>query len=236
MLKFFALFLSFLLAVYASSRVQLHFESLCKQCQIHTAAIDDIVVHGGDEGLMGMLSDISLSVDYYGHADCEDNPYSIEHGPAMCVTDRYQLCAQELNGGTAKGAGAVWWPFNHCMMMNIDQLKCGVNTHCDTMHQFRGMLEMTVPLCAAVSSLNTTALVECAEGKQGKNLANLSYKRTDLTLGDGFAPVYINGLKLQGCDSIWRKTPDNVLYGKTMLAALCDLESESDATACPVEP
>ena len=242
MLKCFALLSAYLLAVAASTRVELHFESLCKQCQIHTAAIDDIVVHGGNEGPVGMLGDLSLSVDYYGHASCEESPWSTEHGPSMCVTDRYQLCAQELGGGTALGAAAAWWPFNHCLMMNMDQLKCGVNTHCDTTDQFRAMLEMTLPLCAAVANnpaLNSTAIAECAEGVQGKELASASYKRTDLTLQDGFAPVYINGQKLTGGDTIWRKTPENVLYGKTMLSTLCALDnggSSATEVACPVEP
>ena len=216
-----------------AARLELHYESLCKQCQIHTAAIDDIVVHGGNEGPVSPLwAALEVSVDYYGHGkNCESFPYSTEHGPDMCVTDRYHLCAQVLGGGSQAGAAVAWWPFTHCLMMNIDQLKCGVNTHCDTTEQFRSMLTPTVALCAAVSHLDLTALAECAEGQQGLDLALESYRRTDKTLVDGFAPAYIDGVKVQGCDDIWLKTPDNLLYGQTVLSALVSSTNTTTTTS-----
>ena len=111
-------------------RLELHYESLCKQCQIHQGAIDDIVLHSGDESSLldaGVLAHLEMSIDYYGTKDCEAvaNRTHSEHGPDMCVADRYHLCAQQLGGANGTGAGQLWWPFTHCMFMNIDQFKVG---------------------------------------------------------------------------------------------------------------
>jgi hypothetical protein len=219
-------------------RLELHFESMCKQCQIHIAGIDDIVIHGGDESSTeesGMISELSMSVDYYGTPDCIMNATKMdtEHGPNMCITDRVHLCAQKQGGGTDKGAGSNWFPFVHCMFMNMDQLKCGVNGHCDDDKKFYTALEAAIPFCATVSNLDGNAISDCAMGDEGKELALTSYLKTGKTLKDGFAAAYINGNKLENADYIWRKTPDQLLYGQTMLSTLCDaLPLNSTPNAC----
>jgi hypothetical protein len=70
-----------------STRVELHFESLCKQCQIHTAGFTDDVVHGGLElsaADAGVIANLELSVDYYGaippNGTCEQAAFATEHG------------------------------------------------------------------------------------------------------------------------------------------------------------
>jgi len=69
------------------TRVELHFESLCKQCQIHTAGFTDDVIHGGMELSAtdaGILSQLELSIDYYGaippNSTCEQAAFATEHG------------------------------------------------------------------------------------------------------------------------------------------------------------
>lgn len=219
-----------------SVRLELHFESLCKQCQIHTAGIDDIVIHGGSESSMedaGMMKELEMSVDYYGFPDCVSHAekWHTEHGPDLCYTDRYHLCAQSLGGGTAQGAAQLWWPFVHCMFMNMDQLKCGVNEHCEDHSRYESVVNGAVALCSSVSGMDGDAITACATGSEGEALAKESYKRTDKTLLDGFAPAYINGEKLEGADEIWRKTPDQLLYGKTMLSTLCGVMTQNGANS-----
>jgi hypothetical protein len=180
----------------AGVRVELHFESLCKQCQIHVGAIDDMVLHGGNEASVadaGVLSNLELSIDYYGTQDCEAvaNATHTEHGPDMCVADRYHLCAQQLAGGAGTGAAATWWPFTHCMFMNVDQLKCGVNGHCADRAAFNATLRAAIPLCALVAGMSADAITACAESSAAVELADASYARTAKTLADGFAPACV---------------------------------------------
>jgi len=181
----------------------------------------------------GMMSELEMSIDYYGAPDCvaHAEKWDTEHGPDLCYTDRYHLCAQKQGGGSAKGAGQTWWPFVHCMFMNMDQMKCGVNEHCEDSSRFEAALQGSVNLCAAVSGMDGDAITTCASGEEGEELAKESYRRTDKTLLAGFAPAYINGDKLEGADEVWRKTPDQLLYGQTMLTALCGAIVEGNATA-----
>ena len=53
--------------------------------------------------------------------------------------------------------------------------------------------------------MNSDAIISCAQSEAGIQLADASYARTAKTLVDGFAPVYIDGQKIQGADNIWRK-------------------------------
>mmetsp|Transcript_7453 Transcript_7453/g.12204 ORF Transcript_7453/g.12204 Transcript_7453/m.12204 type:complete len:112 (-) Transcript_7453:997-1332(-) len=49
--------------------VEMHFESLCKQCQIHIAGMRDIVLRGGNESSLeeaGVKPWLNITIDYYG--------------------------------------------------------------------------------------------------------------------------------------------------------------------------
>jgi hypothetical protein len=123
-----------LVAQSSSVRVELHFESLCKQCQVHIAALNDVVFNAASEAdptLAGIQGAANVSVDYYGSigpdGTCESAAAGTEHGPDMCVTDRYHLCAQNATGGSNAGAAGSWFGFVHCMFMTSDLLKCGKN-------------------------------------------------------------------------------------------------------------
>ena len=220
--------LSAVLALPAISavRVSLHYESLCKQCQIHVAGFTDDVIHGGLElspADAGVLARTELSIDYYGRTSpsCETAAAGTEHGPDMCSTDRVHLCAQALHGGAATGAAARWWPFVHCMFMLVDGLKCGNNGHCDDSAQFVVRRDAAVPTCALLADVNATAIEECADGPEGVALANRSYAATDRTLADGFAPAYVDGVLVEGADAFWRVSPDQLRYGRVLLATVC---------------
>jgi hypothetical protein len=217
-------------------RVELHFESLCKQCQIHVAGFNDDVITGGLEedfsvAEAGILSELELSIDYYGivppGGTCEEAAAGTEHGPDMCTTDRLHLCAQSMLGGSEAGAASRWWPFVHCMFMMVDGLKCGNNGHCDgNSTGFATALSTVLPTCALLGGgLDVEALTACANGPDGIALQRASYQATDQTLADGFAPAYVQSSLVEGADSFWRDSPDQLLYGKTLLQNICSVIS-----------
>jgi len=226
------------------ARVELHYESLCKQCQIHVAGFTDDVIHGGLElspESAGVLSELELSIDYYGvitqNTTCEKaaSAANTEHGPDMCATDRVHLCAQSLYGGSAPGAAAAWWPFVHCMFMMIDGLKCGQNGHCANESDFQAAYAAVVPTCAALTSVDAAAVQARADGPDGVALAAASYQATARTASDGFAPAYVNGVYVDDADAFWRDSPDQLLYGRTLLETICesfDAGTASQAAAC----
>jgi len=153
----------------------------------------------------------------------------------MCTTDRVHLCAQSLYGGTKTGAAAGWWPFVHCMFMNIDGLKCGNNGHCDESSTFRANLAGVLPACAAMNGVDAALISACADGPDGVALQKASYARTTQTAKYGFAPAFVDGSYVEGADAFWRKSPDQLLYGQSLIEAICTAgtgPSSADATAC----
>ncbi len=217
------------LAICTAVKVDLHFETLCKQCQIHMAALFDDVGRGGYELSFeesGVLQEVEMRIDYYGQVEkcaISASKRDTEHGPDMCLTDRISLCAQSLYGGDGKGAAMTWFPFTHCMMQNIDVLKCGHNEHCDTHTDFLVALRAVFPMCTAATHVDGDAIWTCATSGTGAELANESYKRTDATLTKGFAPAFVDGVYQESADDgTWRKSPDQLSYGKHMLGAICD--------------
>uniref|UniRef100_A0A7S2SQU0 Uncharacterized protein n=1 Tax=Rhizochromulina marina TaxID=1034831 RepID=A0A7S2SQU0_9STRA len=225
-------------------QVSLHFESLCKQCQIHVAAVRDDVLHGGLEvsaSEAGVAQFLNMSIDYYGNiaADgtCESAANGTEHGPAMCVTDRYHLCAQHALPTTSAAPDATrWFQYVHCMFQNIDVLKCGSNGYCAEEPAFRRALDTVHGMCSSSASVDGDAIAACASGSLGRQLQAESYDRTKRTRRYGFAPVFIDGNYLEGADAFWRKTPDQLLYGRTLLEAICTApESNQSAPACTAQ-
>jgi len=142
------------------------------------------------------------------------------------MTDRYHLCAQHLAGGIATGAASKWLPYVHCMFMNSDMLKCGNNGHCGSRAEFKNALSIVAPMCAELTGMDKRPLQECAEGQLGHELQVASYNRTKATASMSFAPVFVNGRCLQDADHFWRKVPDQLRWGKTVLGAIC---ANSDA-------
>lgn len=203
--------------------LELHFESLCKQCQIHLAAINDDVFNGGtedDPAVVGIMSQINTTIDYY-------DPSGTEHGNDMLVTDRLHLCAQQL----APGNASVWFRFVHCLQMNIDPLKCYSNGHCESVDDFNAALDMVAPMCAQAGRVDLTEIMACANGDQGKQLQAASYKRTAATAAYGFAPAFVDGVYVDGADAFWRKSPDQLKYGTTLLSTVCAALDAAGQTA-----
>mmetsp|Transcript_28549 Transcript_28549/g.46444 ORF Transcript_28549/g.46444 Transcript_28549/m.46444 type:complete len:261 (+) Transcript_28549:76-858(+) len=213
--------------------VEMHFESLCKQCQIHIAGMRDIVLRGGNESSLeeaGVKPWLNITIDYYGaiarDGTCESAAKGTEHGSDICVTDRYHLCAQR-GGLSTTSESAVrplgdWFDFVHCMWMNIDVLKCGNNNHCATSDEFSTALELVFPMCAKLTGADEERIRHCANGKEGRNLQAASYARTKERSEFGFAPIFIDGKYVSSADNIWRKTPNQLHYGKVVLATICE--------------
>jgi len=198
--------------------LETHFQSLCKQCQIHIAALQDDVFHAGLElDEPSILAVTNFSIDYYGdvpaNGTCESAAEGSEHGPDMCVMDRYHLCAQ--HSGEPK-----WFDYVHCMFMNIDSLKCHVNGHCQKRDQFFTALGLVHPMCAKMAGVYADAIQSCAESPRALELQRASYARTKARARYGFAPIFVDGDKLE-VDRFWRKTPDSMFYGQTVLEAVC---------------
>ena len=206
-----------------SVRVEAYFQSLCKMCQIHVAALQDDLFHMGlelDEPTAStpVFAATNFSIDFYGripsNSTCEMAAEGTEHGPDMCVTDRYHLCAQH--------SGAPhWFDYTHCMMMNIDSLKCHRNGHCPSRERFYAALGLVHPMCAVLSGVDAEAIQTCANSPEAVELQKLSYARTQQrTQGTSFAPIFVDGKKLD-VDRFWRKTPDSMYYGQQVLEAVC---------------
>ena len=112
----------------------------CKECQVHTAALQDILLHAGNESdNSGIASVVSLHIDYYGgwpyyepyNGTCEAAAVDMEHGPDRCTTDRYHLCSQH-----ASPPEPHWFNYVQCMWLNIDTLKCHNNGSCKQRSDF----------------------------------------------------------------------------------------------------
>ena len=141
MLRGLLLLAALLFPAASSVRVSFHFMSLCHECQMHVAAFNNNVVTGALEASpteAGVLEQLELSIDYYGNTGpdgtCESGQMS-PHGPQQCQIDRYHVCAQDMLGGTAKGAGMKWFPFVHC--------KC---------HDQRRVFRVSTGVCDAATS------------------------------------------------------------------------------------
>lgn len=212
-----------------SVRLELHFMSHCKQCQVHVNALRDLVLRGGMCTLeAGVEPYLNMTIDYYGSmgpdGSCESASQETEHGPTMCATDRYHLCAQRY-------AGPTWFDFVHCMWMNIDLLKCGNNGHCDTSEEYHKAFSSVYPTCASLTHVNSSVISACAEGEEGVALQRASYARTSKRSSAGFAPVFVNGAHVEEPNG-WRKAVDPLAWGKQVLQAICSGLSGADVLAC----
>lgn len=235
-------FAAFLGSPTAAVRVETHFMSLCHECQMHIASINNDIITGGNESSpaeAGVLRELELSVDYYGSigpdGTCESGDMS-PHGPQQCQIDRYHLCGQHMGGGATKGAAVKWWPFVHCMFMNLDFLKCGSNWFCNDTTQFSLVRDSIVGSCAAVTGVDHKALLECANGPLGRELQTASFNRTNsLNQSIGFAPQFIEGEFIDTTGMFWRKSPDQLTYGKTLLGEICPHLADQDVEALACE-
>ena len=210
----------------APVNIAMNFNSLCKECQVHTAAVQDILLHAGNEsddsGLAGV---VSLAIDYYGgwptyvpnNDTCENNAIGLEHGPDRCVTDRYHLCAQH-----ASPPEPHWFDYVHCLWMNIDTLKCHKNGFCAKRSDFFEALSRVHPMCAESAGVNGEAIQACAESSRAIELQKASYLRANKTLVHGFAPTYVDGIYLKEVPR-WRLTVDMLSYGRKLLTTVCKI-------------
>lgn len=223
-------------------RVELHFMSECHECQMHIAAINNNVFTGGLEYSLheaGVLEELELSVDYYGNLGsdglCEHGDLS-PHGPQQCEIDRFHVCAQDILGGTKTGAAMKWWPFVHCLFMNLDFLKCGSNWYCEDYSQFAAARDSIVSTCAAVTGVDHEALLSCANSTMGRKLQAASFNRTNsLPPKFGFAPPFVQGEYVKGTEEMmWRLSPDQLQYGQAILGDICEGLQHDDinAAAC----
>lgn len=219
--------------------VAMNFNSMCKECQVHTAAVQDILLHAGNEtDNAGIAPLVSLSIDYYGgwpyyvpyNGTCEANAVGLEHGPDRCVTDRYHLCAQH-----ASPSEPGWFDYVQCMWLNIDTLKCHKNRFCDTRADFFDALSRVHPMCAQSSGVDGDAIKACAASSRAVELQRASYLRANKTLSHGFAPTYVDGTFLKEVPR-WRLTVDMLSYGRALLTTVCKIiESKvSSASSLPV--
>ena len=230
------LFASLTVAALAAVRLEMHFMSLCKQCQMHIAATNDMIWNGGLEltpSKAGVRAMTNFSIDYYGPKlmsghTCEAASVGTEHGPDQCVNDRYHLCAQH-----ADPPEPSWFDYVHCMWMNIDVLKCGHNGHCDTSTEYAHALSLVHPMCAALTGVDAAAIAACANSERGVQLARDSYARTRGTAGLPFAPAFVDGVVVDGADQFWRKTPDQLHWGRAVLDAVCKAAAARNASAAP---
>ena len=206
--------------------IAMNFNSLCKECQVHTAAVQDILLHAGNESDdSGLAAVVSLAIDYYGgwptyvpnNDTCENNAIGLEHGPDRCVTDRYHLCAQH-----ASPPEPHWFDYVQCMWMNIDTLKCHKNGFCAKRSDFFEALSRVHPMCAESAGVNGEAIQACAESSRAIELQKASYLRANKTLVHGFAPTYVDGIYLKEVPR-WRLTVDMLSYGRKLLTTVCKI-------------
>lgn len=207
--------------------------SHCKQCQVHVNALRDLVLRGGTGSTLekaGVQQHLNMTIDYYGSFasddTCETAAQGTEHGPTMCTTDRYHLCAQQL-------AGPQWFDFAHCMWMNIDRLKCGNNGACETRDEYHEAFSLVYPMCTKLIGIDAELVTTCAEGPQGVALQQASYARTSQRSRAlyGFAPVFVDGDHVEE-PSEWRDAVDPLAWGQGVLQAICGKLREADVPAC----
>ena len=231
------LFASLAVAALAAVRLEMHFMSLCKQCQIHIAATNDMIWNGGLElapSVAGVRGLTNFSIDYYGPKSssgqtCEAASSGTEHGPDQCVNDRYHLCAQHADPPEPK-----WFNYVHCMWMNIDVLKCGHNGHCNTSTEYVHALGLIHPMCATLTGVDAAGIAACAHSERGMELARKSYAHTHArTAGFPFAPAFVDGTFVDGADQLWRKTPDQLHWGRAVLDAVCKAAAARNVSAPP---
>jgi hypothetical protein len=77
-----------------------------------------------------------------------------------------------------------------------------------------------VPYCASVADMDAEAIKQCADGSRGDELQISSYEKiVALSYRDTrFVPVFVDDVFIaKADDNFWRKTPDQLLYGKTLL-------------------
>ena len=228
-------------------KISMNFNSLCKQCQVHTAAVQDILLHAGAEmDHAGLAEVVDLSIDYYGGwptyepytGTCEAHAVGLEHGPDRCVTDRYHLCAQHGDPASDYATQPGWFNYVQCMWMNIDTLKCHNNGFCAQRSSYFAALARVHPMCAASAGVNATAIKVCAESPRAVALQKASYLRANATLQHGFAPTYVNGKYMSEAPR-WRFAVDMLAYGRKLLTTVCDIlkaqhGGSNDPSALPV--
>ena len=206
--------------------ISMNYNSLCKECQVHTAAVQDLLLHAGNESdNSGMAAVVSLHIDYYGgwpyyepySSTCEAAAVDMEHGPDRCTTDRYHLCAQH-----ASPPEPHWFNYVQCMWLNIDTLKCHNNGSCKQRSDFFDALSRVHPMCADSAGVNGKAIQQCAESPRAVELQAASYLRANSTLLHGFAPTYVNGVYLKEVPR-WRLTVDMLSYGRSLLTTVCNI-------------
>ena len=231
-------------------RVALHFESLCKQCQMHVQAMRDGVLRAGLElapAAAGVRGAVALSVDFAGPAfasgTCEGHSAGTEHGPDMCVADRYHLCAQHPSADINQTAsGWAWWDYSYCLYQNIDVLKCGNNGHCTESAggagdgaRFAAALAAVHPMCAAFAGVNASAIEACASSDAARAMQRASFARTAAATqasGGTFAPALVNGVKPAGTDDFWRLMPNTTDWAAGILRAVCDAAAKPKPFGC----
>lgn len=220
-------------------RIDMNFNSLCKQCQVHTAAVQDLLLHAGMESdAAGIRDVVSLHIDYYGgwpyyepfKSTCEAAAVGLEHGPDRCVMDRYHLCAQH-----AAPSEPRWFDYVQCMWANIDSLKCHNNGFCAKRADFFDALHRVHPMCADLSGVDGAAIQACAASPRAIELQSASYVRANATLSYGFAPTFVDGTHLEEVPR-WRQSVDMLSYGRKLLSTVCAIvESKiSNATMLPL--
>jgi hypothetical protein len=221
-------------------RIDMNFNSMCKQCQVHTAAVQDILLHAGMESdVSGMREVVSLNINYYGgwpfyvasNGTCEAAAVGLEHGPDRCVTDRYHLCAQH-----AVPPEPRWFDYAQCMWMNIDSLKCHKNGFCADRADYFAALDRVHPMCAESSGVDGETIKACAESPRATELQRASYTRANKTVSQyGFAPTFVDGNHLEEVPR-WRKTVDMLSYGQRLLKTVCKIVEAkiSNASTLPL--
>jgi hypothetical protein len=206
---------------------------------MHVQAFRDGVLRAGTEispDEAGIEAVIELQLDFIGPpwkhpgagTTCESMSANSEHGPDMCTSDRYHLCAQHPTGDiNATAAGFAWLSYSFCLFQNIDVLKCGNNAHCAESSVFQSALTDHVhPMCAKFAGLNSTAIMNCAQSPLAIDMQTASFARSAaaaLKTGGSFAPVFINGIKpAHGTDDAWRETVNATTWASVVLQAICD--------------
>ena len=214
--------------------ISMNYNSLCKECQVHTAAVQDVLLHAGNESDdSGVAAVVSLHIDYYGgwpyyepyNGTCEAAAVNLEHGPDRCTIDRYHLCAQH-----ASPPEPQWFDYVQCMWLNIDTLKCHKNGSCEKRSEFFDALSRVHPMCALSSGVNGEAIQRCAESPRAVELQAASYMRANKTLLHGFAPTYVDGVHLKEVPR-WRLTVDMLSYGRALLTNVCSIVASKISNA-----
>ena len=220
--------------------INMNFNSLCKECQVHTAAVQDLLLHAGNEtDNPGISQVVSLHIDYYGgwptytphpNTTCETAARNLEHGPDRCTMDRYHLCAQHALPSMYE---PKWFDYVHCLWMNIDTLKCHRNSFCKTRAEFVEALSLVHPMCAHSANVDGDAIRACAESPKAIDLQHQSYLKANQTIKRGFAPTYVDGKYLVEVPR-WRLTVDMLSYGKRLLTTVCGIVASNNSSELPL--